>query len=134
MPFPILTSLIVLPIAGAILLLFVRDEPGRAATIHRIALVVSTLVFIETLFLWARFDAGSAEFQFVERYAWIPAFGISYLVGVDGISLLLVVLTGLLTPLALLSSWESVHKHTRAFCCVVLLLESAMTGVFLSLD
>ena len=54
----------------------------------------------------------SADFQFVERHAWIPAFGISYFVGVDGISLLLLVLTGFLTPLALLSSWESVHKHT----------------------
>ena len=76
----------------------------------------------------------SADFQFVERHAWIPAFGISYLVGVDGISLLLLVLTGFLTPLALLGSWESVHKKTRAFCMFVLLLESAMIGVFVSLD
>ena len=66
--------------------------------------------------------------------AWIPAFGIDYFVGVDGISLLLVVLTGFLTPLALLSSWESVHKKTRAFCMFILLLESAMIGVFVSLD
>ena len=58
------------------------------------------------------FDPASADFQFVERHAWIPAFGIEYFVGVDGISLLLVVLTGFLTPLALLSSWESVHKKT----------------------
>ena len=65
---------------------------------------------------------------------WIPAFGIDYAVGVDGISLLLVVLTGFLTPLALLSSWESVHKKTRAFCIFMLLLESAMIGVFVSLD
>src|SRR5262245_48631621 len=84
--------------------------------------------------MWAQFDATSAEFQFVERYAWIPSFGISYAIGVDGISLLLVVLTGLLTPLALLSSWESVHKKTRSFCMFVLLLESAMIGVFLSID
>ena len=57
-----------------------------------------------------------ADFQFVERHAWIPAFGISYYVGVDGISLLLLVLTGFLTPLALLCSWESVHKNVKAFC------------------
>ncbi len=67
-------------------------------------------------------------------YAWIPSFGISYIVGVDGISLFLVVLTGFLTPLALLGSWESVHKKVKQFCFFMLALESAMIGVFLSLD
>jgi NADH-quinone oxidoreductase subunit M len=102
--------------------------------IRRIAGIVSVLVFAETLLLWALFDPASAEFQFVERRVWIPAFGISYAVGVDGISLLLVVLTGFLTPLALLGSWESVRRKMRAFCMAVLLLESAMIGVFLSID
>jgi NADH-quinone oxidoreductase subunit M len=134
MHFPILTSLVALPIAGAILLLFVRDDDHNAALIRQIALVVSVLVFAETLLLWARFVPSSPDFQFVERRAWIPAFGISYAVGVDGISLLLLVLTGFLTPLALLCSWESVHKKTRAFCIVVLLLEAAMMGVFVSID
>src|SRR5881296_2936803 len=134
MHFPILTSLIALPIAGALLLLFVRDDERSAPLAHNIALVVSVLVFAETLLLWNRFDAGSGEFQFVERHAWIPAFGISYFVGVDGISLLLLVLTAFLTPLALLSSWESVRKNTKAFCVFILLLESAMMGVFVSLD
>src|SRR6476661_10926872 len=134
MSFPILTSLIVLPIVGAILLLFVKDDERNATLLRNIALVVSVLVFAETLLLWSRFDPASADFQFVERHAWIPAFGISYFVGVDGISLLLLVLTGFLTPLALLGSWVSVHKHTRAFCIFVLLLESAMMGVFISLD
>src|SRR6202140_367582 len=134
MPFPILSSLIALPIAGAILLLFVRDDEHNETLVRNITLVVSVLVFAETLLLWSRFNAGSAEFQFVERHAWMPVFGISYFVGVDGISLLLLVLTGFLTPLALLGSWESVHKKTRAFCIFVLLLESAMMGVFVSLD
>jgi NADH-quinone oxidoreductase subunit M len=134
MHFPILTSLVALPIAGALLLMFVRDDAQNERVVRNIALIVSVLVFAETLLLWSRFDAASAEFQFVERYAWIPAFGISYIVGVDGISLLLVVLTGFLTPLALLGSWESVHKKTKAFCMFVLLLESAMLGVFVSLD
>src|SRR4029077_18890454 len=134
MRFPILSSLIALPIAGAILLLFVRDDEHNEKLVRNIALVVSVLVFLETLLLWSRFNAASADFQFVERHAWIPAFGISYLVGVDGISLLLLVLTGFLTPLALLSSWESVHQKMKAFCICVLLLESAMIGVFVSLD
>src|SRR4029434_2582445 len=99
-----------------------------------IALAVSVLVFAETLLLWSRFNPLLADFQFVERHDWVPAFRIGYVVGVDGISLLLLVLTGFLTPLALLSSWESVHKKTKAFSIFVLLLESAMMGVFVSLD
>ena len=134
MPFPILSSLIVLPLAGAALLLFVRDDERSVQLIRTIALVVSVLVFAETLLLWSRFNAASGEFQFVERHAWIPTFGISYIVGVDGISLFLLVLTGFLTPLALLGSWASVQTKTRAFCIVVLVLESAMMGVFVSLD
>jgi NADH-quinone oxidoreductase subunit M len=135
MPFPILTSLIALPVVGALALLFIRDQSENDPLIRRVALVVSLLVFAETLLLWASFDAQSAAaFQFTERYAWIPAFGIDYNVGVDGISLLLVVLTGFLTPLALLSAWGSDLAKTRAFCMLILVLESAMMGVFVSLD
>src|SRR3954467_12883730 len=135
MSFPILTSIVALPVVGAILLLFVRGDEARTAPLARgVALMVSLLVFAETLLLWARFNTASGDFQFVERHAWIPAFGIEYFVGVDGISLLLIVLTGFLTPLALLGSWESVHKQTKTFCMFVLLLESAMIGVFVSLD
>jgi NADH-quinone oxidoreductase subunit M len=134
MHFPILTSLVALPIAGALLLLFVPHDEQSDGTVRAVALVVSLLVFAETLLLWYHFNAKSADFQFVERHAWIPAFGISYFVGVDGISLLLVVLTGFLTPIALLGSWESVHKQTKAFAMFVLLLEAAMIGVFVSLD
>ncbi len=134
MNFPILSSLVALPVAGALALLFVRDDEQKPSPARTIALIVSVLVFAETLLLWSRFNAASPDFQFVERYQWIPAFGIAYFVGVDGISLLLIVLTGFLTPLALLSSWDSVHNKMRAFCIVVLLLESAMMGVFVSLD
>src|SRR6476619_8486374 len=124
MPFPILTSLIALPIVGALLLLLLRDDEEHAGAIRRVALVVSVLVFAESLLLWARFNPGSADFQFVERHAWIPAFGIQYLVGVDGISLFLIVLTGFLTPLALLSSWDSVHQNVKTFAFFLLALES----------
>ncbi len=96
--------------------------------------MVSLVVFALTLLLWTRFDASSADFQFVERYAWIPSFGIEYFVGVDGISLFLLVLTGFLTPLALLSSWESIHSRVKAFAMFVLALEAAMIGVFIALD
>jgi NADH-quinone oxidoreductase subunit M len=132
--FPILTSIILSPIVGAIVLLFIKDDEANSRLVRNIALLISVLVFAETIALWTGFDPASAEFQFVERHDWIPAFGIHYFVGVDGISLLLLVLTGFLTPLALLASWESVHKKMRTFCVFVLLLESAMLGVFVSLD
>src|SRR5438876_8354835 len=134
MHFPILTSLIALPIAGALLLLFVPDDEQNAPRVRKIALIVSVLVFAETLLLWRRFNAGVGDFQFKEHYWWIRQFGVAYFVGVDGISLLLLVLTGFLTPLALLASWESIHRKTKAFSIFMLLLESAMMGVFISLD
>ncbi len=124
-----------LPLAGALLLLCVANAGGRRDDLVRwIALTVSLAVFGVTLGIWAAFDAASPEFQFVERHAWIPAFGIDYYVGIDGISLLLVVLTGFLTPIALLSSWHSVETKVKEFSIFVLALEAAMIGVFLSLD
>ena len=118
-----------------ILLLLVGNADGRRDGLIRwLALVVSLVAFGVTLALWAGFDASSAEFQFVERVPWIPAFGIDYYLGIDGISLLLVVLTGFLTPIALLSSWESVEKKVKEFSIFILALEAAMIGVFVSLD
>jgi NADH-quinone oxidoreductase subunit M len=131
----VLTTIVFLPLAGALLLLLVENREGRRDHLLRwAALGVSLLVFGATLLLWSRFDPSRADFQFVERHAWIPAFGIQYAVGVDGISLFLLVLTGFLTPLALLSSWGSVHKKVKEFGAFVLALECAMLGVFVSLD
>jgi len=129
---PVLTTIVLLPLAGALAIALVNG--GRAALIQRMALVTSVVVFAATIVMWLRFDRTSANFQFVERHAWIPAFGIDYFVGVDGISLFLVVLTAFLTPLALLSSWQSVHERVKAFSMFLLALESAMLGVFVSLD
>src|SRR5215213_8796514 len=135
MTFPILSSIVALPLAAAGLLLFIPNRDGsRDGFVRQVALVASLAVFGLTLLLWARFDASSAEFQMVERVSWIPAFGIDYHVGVDGISLLLIVLTGFLTPIALLSSWVSVTKKVREFSLFILALEAAMIGVFISLD
>ena len=130
-----ISTLIVLPLAGAVVLLFINNRNNRNEGVIRVlALAWSVLEFALTLGLWARFDGTSADFQFVERQAWIPAFGIEYAVGVDGISLFLVVLTAFLTPLALLSSWSSLHGRVRAFSICMLVLESAMVGVFVSID
>jgi NADH-quinone oxidoreductase subunit M len=132
-----LSSIVFLPLAGAVLALLVGgrgERPEREPLVRNIALLTSLVTFAATLWLWWRFDPSSAEFQFVERHDWIPRFGIQYHVGVDGISLFLIILTGFLTPLALLSSWESVHKSVKVFSFFVLALESAMLGVFVSID
>ena len=132
---PILTLSWTVPLIGALLLLLVGNADGRRDGLVRwIALGGSLLTGVVTLILWAAFDGASADYQFVERYEWIPAFGIEYFVGVDGISLLLVVLTGFLTPIALLSSWGSVKKKVKEFSIFILALEAAMIGVFISLD
>ncbi len=131
----LLSFIVFLPLVGALLVLLVpnRDEKG-APMVRQLGLVVSLVVFFFTLLLWGKFDASSADFQFVEQVSWIPAFGIDYHLGVDGISLLLIVLTGFLTPISLLSSWESIEKKTKEFTFFVLALEAAMLGVFVSLD
>jgi NADH-quinone oxidoreductase subunit M len=132
-----LSVIVFLPLVGAILVLLAGgggDRHDRAPAVRTLSLAVSLATFLATLLLWWRFDPTSADYQFVERHAWIPAFGIQYLVGVDGISLLLVVLTGFLTPLALLSSWDSVHKNVKMFSFFVLALETSMLGVFVSID
>ena len=128
----LLSLLLLVPLCGIAGIAMIGRERERA--IHRIGLAVSLAVFALTLLLWAGFDPTSADFQFVERRAWIPAFGVEYFVGVDGISLFLVVLTGFLTPLALLSSWESIHTRVKTFVMFVLALEAAMVGVFIALD
>ena len=132
-----LSLIVFLPLAGALLVLLAGgrgDRPDREPAVRAVALGVSLATFAATLLLWWRFDPASADYQFVERHAWMPAFGIQYLVGVDGISLFLIVLTGFLTPLALLSSWDSVHRNVKMFSFFLLALESSMLGVFVAID
>ncbi|MGE0361352.1 MAG: NADH-quinone oxidoreductase subunit M [Vicinamibacterales bacterium] len=135
--FPILSLLVALPLIGAALLLALPNRDGaKDDTVRWAALGVSLLTFLASLGLWAGFDAAATApaFQAVERHAWIPTFGIDYYVGIDGISLMLIVLTTFLTPIALLSSWEGIHERVKEFSIFMLLLEAAMIGVFISLD
>src|SRR5579872_197479 len=105
----LLTAIVFFPLLGALLVLLAGgrgDRPDREGMVRNAALLVSLVEFVATLYLWLRFNPASADFQFVERHVWLPQFGISYHVGIDGISLFLIALTGFLTPLALLSSWQ----------------------------
>jgi NADH-quinone oxidoreductase subunit M len=133
----LLTTVVFVPLIGAILVLLAGgggNRPDREPTVRVLALVVSVIEFALTLWLWYRFDPTSANFQFVEQRAWLPQFGISYHLGLDGISLFLVVLTAFLTPLALLTSWQAIHNNQKLYSFFVLALETAMLGVFVSLD
>jgi NADH-quinone oxidoreductase subunit M len=132
MNLPILSLLVALPFAGGVALLFSGRD--RAALTRWLALGVSLVTFVLSLVMWAAFDPSQAGYQLEETRTWLPDFGISYHVGIDGISLLLVVLTTFLTPIALLCSWESVEERVREFSFFMLALEAAMIGVFISLD
>jgi len=127
-----LAWLILAPALGA---LAVSAFPAEAKDAQRGAATAISLVPLGiALRLWAGFDASAAGFQFVERAEWIPRFGISWFLGLDGISLLLVLLTAVLTPLVLYAATQSIHKRLKAYLVSMLLLESAMLGTLVALD
>jgi NADH-quinone oxidoreductase subunit M len=128
--FPLLSAIIFLPSLGAVLAFLITSEE----LVKRMALLTSALTFLMSLIPFFLFDPSTAAMQFFERYDWVPALGISYEVGVDGISLLLIVLTTFLMPLTLLASWDSIHARSREFIICMLFLESGMVGVFAAID
>ncbi|HSS44177.1 MAG TPA: NADH-quinone oxidoreductase subunit M, partial [Thermoanaerobaculia bacterium] len=132
LPNHLLAVVIFLPTAGALLLLLFPESRVRDA--RAFALAVSAVEFAVSIALWTRFDVASAAFQFRERAAWIPSFGISYAVGIDGLSLVLILLTTLLTPVSLLFSWTHVEKSVRGFSIAFLVLETGMIGSLAALD
>jgi NADH-quinone oxidoreductase subunit M len=133
--FPILSLVTFLPLAGAFIILTVRGEDEVVARNARwTALWTSLITLALSLILWARFDTSSAEFQFVEQMDWLPEYGVAYHMGVDGISVLFVLLSTVLTPLCILASWESVQTRVREYMVAFLVLESMMVGMFCALD
>ena len=131
MNFPILTSLILLPIIGALFLLFSKDTNSN--TIKYVALFTSFVNFLISIYLWYLFDVSTSNFQFVEDREWLIGL-INYKVGIDGISILFIVLTTLITPLCIVSVNNTIKVKLRDFLIAILVMESLMIGVFCSLD
>ncbi|HVE72336.1 MAG TPA: NADH-quinone oxidoreductase subunit M [Thermoanaerobaculia bacterium] len=129
---PILSTFLWLPIAGAIVLAFFPK--AAIGAIKGFGLFVSLATFVVSLGVLRGWDDGQAGFQFVESLEWIPQWGIRYGLGVDGISLWLVLLTTFLTPIIFLSAWNSIHKHPKEYVISFLVMETAMIGAFLATD
>jgi NADH-quinone oxidoreductase subunit M len=133
--FPLLSLITFLPLVGAAIIASVQgDERTVAQNARWAALWTSLIVFALSLLLWFRFDRDSAGFQFVEQAAWLEGLGIGYHMGVDGLSVLFVLLSTLLTPICIVASWQSVESRVREYMIAFLVLETMMVGMFCALD
>ena len=131
LPIGHISVLLLIPVLGAVLLVLVPRRQNL--TLFNLAVLVSGIDFLWSVKIFALFDGGTGEMQLVERAPWMPGFGIQYLVGIDGISLFLVMLTTLLMPVAILASW-SVKDRLKEYLIFMLLLETGMLGAFVALD
>jgi len=131
---PILSTVTFLPIVGVALLLFTREDGafGRR-NILNVALLTTVFTFLVSLFVWIGFDNSNAGFQMVEKHDWLGT-GIAYHVGVDGISMLFVILTTFLMPFCVLASWNAIEKRIKEYMIAFLIMETMMIGVFVALD
>ena len=133
MNIPILSSLILLPAIGAFFIFFVKSNNKKYQSSKYVALFISLANFLLSLYLWFIFDNTVSEFQFVENRKWIAGF-VNYKVGVDGISILFIILTTFITPLCIISVNSTIENRLKDFLIAILLMETLMIGVFCSLD
>jgi NADH-quinone oxidoreductase subunit M len=133
--FPILSLVTWLPMVGCLVIMCVRgDEATVASNAKWTALWTSLIVFGLSLILWVKFDQAEPGFQFIESVPWLPEYGVGYRMGVDGISVLFVLLCTALVPICILSAWEAIHTRVREFMIAFLILETMMVGMFCALD
>ena len=133
MNFPILSSLILLPTIGALFIFFVRSSSGKYQASKYLSLFISIANFILSIYLWYVFDKNSIDFQFVENREWMLGF-VNYKVGIDGISILFIILTTFITPICIILVNATIKKRLKDFLIAILLMETFMIGVFCSLD
>src|SRR5947209_10347870 len=127
-----LSIILFTPLVGAFVLLLVNRQNENA--IRWIANVVAFLGFIVSVPLWFWFDPQAADYQFIERAAWIPSVGADYFLGVDGFSTLLILLTTMMGCISVLSSWTAITERVKEFYIFMLVLQTGMLGAFMSLD
>jgi len=130
-PFPHITAMTLVPILGAIIIALLRRDNNPWP--RRVGILTSLISLLLAIFLWLRFDAANPELQFTERLDWIPALGVQYFVGVDGLGLVMVALTGLVVPFALFAADREL-ANSRAFIALMLLLEAGLFGAFTTLN
>ena len=134
MNFPILSSLILLPLVGSLFVLFIKDNASKNYQNSKyVALFVSFANFLISIYLWYLFDNSTSEFHFIENKQWLKGF-VNYTIGIDGISILFILLTTLITPLCIISIINSITSRVKEFLIAILVMESLMIGVFCSLD
>ena len=126
----LLSVVLFLPLVFALILMLWPQK----STIRHLALGLSLIEFIASLSILRNFDSNSAALQMVEQYSWVPRFGISYFIGIDGISVMLIMLTTLLTPIIILGSWKSIEEKVKGFHVALFVLQTAMMGSFLAMD
>ena len=129
---PLLSLIVFTPLAGALVLMLTPKE--QHASLRRAAFMFSLLPFALSLYLLVQFNPADPGFQFTEKVGWIPQFGIAYSLGIDGLSLFLLLLTTFLTPLVILAGWGDIHKHVREYMVLMLLMETGMLGAFVAVD
>ena len=133
--FPVLSLITWLPLVGCAVIMTIRgDEQTVASNARWTALWTSLLVMLLSIVLWVRFDPSEPGFQFNESVSWLPEFKVGYRMGVDGISVLFVLLSTVLTPICILSAWEAIHTRVREFMMAFLILETMMVGMFCATD
>jgi NADH-quinone oxidoreductase subunit M len=128
--FPILSATIFLPLVGGIIILFLKNDRN----IKAVALAAGIITFLVSLGLIANFRSDTQLFQFGEFLPWIPSYKINYILGIDGITVFLILLTTILTPMCVLCSWTAIKERIKEFMFCILVMETAMIGVFCSLD
>jgi NADH-quinone oxidoreductase subunit M len=129
---PLLSLIVFIPMIGGIFLLLWKNASEES--IRKSALIITILDFIISIPLFVFYNSSVSEPQFVEKLSWIPSIGVDYFIGIDGLSILLVLLTTFLTPLCVLISWNDIKKKTKQFYALLLILETGILGVFVALD
>ena len=131
---PLLSVIIFLPLIGGLIILIIKEDSIGSINIRWAAFWTSIGTFILSCLLWLQFDSSKQSYQFVEKISWFDDFNFNYHIGVDGISLFMIILSSFLTPLCILASWKSIQKRIKEYMFAFLFLETVLIGMFASID